>query len=146
MGYCKKLKLKVVHFQGWLTLSGKVTTSQTCLTGYWCSNHHKSYKTRKSANEGRMGCLGFSRGLILLVNSKQKQQWVCRKGGNKMSGRGQPLKREGINLGNTWDDCSPHSTQPVRNGGGPYVLENKLLATGHWVCLSLRHPILQEHH
>ena len=63
-----------------------------------------------------------------------------------MSGRGQPLKRAGINLGDIWDDCSPHSTQPVRNGGGTCMLENKLLAIGHWVCLSPRHPILQDHH
>ena len=32
-----------------------------------------------------------------------------------MSGRGQPLKRKGTNLGDIWEDCSPHNTQPVRN-------------------------------
>lgn len=31
-------------------------------------------------------------------------------------------------------------------GGGTCMLENKLLAIGHWVCLSPRHPILQDRH
>lgn len=46
---------------------------------------------------------------------KNSKEWQERR--NKMLGRGQPLKREGINLGDIWDDCSPHSTQPVKNRG-----------------------------
>ena len=30
-----------------------------------------------------------------------------RKGGNKMSGRGEPTKREGTNLGDIQEGCSP---------------------------------------
>ena len=32
-----------------------------------------------------------------------------------MSEGGQPMKRERINLGNIWEDCSPHSTQSMRD-------------------------------
>lgn len=42
----KKQKLKVFHFQECLVLSGKITSSQTCLTAYWCSNS-KGSKTEK---------------------------------------------------------------------------------------------------
>ena len=34
-----------------------------------------------------------------------------------MSGRGQPINREGTNLGNVREDCSPLTTQPRRNWG-----------------------------
>ena len=34
-----------------------------------------------------------------------------------MSRRSQPIKRERINLGDIGEDCSPHSTEPVRNWG-----------------------------
>lgn len=54
--------------------------------------------------------------LILSVNSKHKnREEVCEKGGNKVLGKGQPIKRKGINLGNIWEDCSPSSTQPMMN-------------------------------
>lgn len=32
-----------------------------------------------------------------------------------MSVRGQPIKREEVNQGDTQEDCSPPSVQPVRN-------------------------------
>lgn len=32
-----------------------------------------------------------------------------------MSGRGQPIKREGTDLGDVLEDGSPHNTQPMRN-------------------------------
>lgn len=45
-----------------------------------------------------------------------------------MSVRGQPIRRKGISLGNLWEDCSPPSTQPMRNWvGGTCMLQNKLL-------------------
>ena len=31
--------------------------------------------------------------------------------------RGQLIRRKGIKLGNLWEDCPPHSTQPMRNCG-----------------------------
>ena len=35
-----------------------------------------------------------------------------------MSGRGLPINKERTNLGDTQEDWSPHSTQPMRKWGG----------------------------
>ena len=52
-----------------------------------------------------------------------------------MSGRGQPTKREGTNLGDVQEDCSPHSTQSMRNCGRDlHARDNLLRVTTLGVC------------
>ena len=54
-----------------------------------------------------------------------------------MSGRGQPTKREGTNLGDVQEDCSPHSTQSMRNWGRDlHSGDNLLRVTTLGVCPS----------
>ena len=63
-----------------------------------------------------------------------------------MSGRGQPIKSEGADLGDVLEDGSPHSTQPMRDGGRTFVLGITCSVYCLWVCLPTRHVILQDCH
>ena len=66
--------------------------------------------------------------VVLLVNSKYKNKNRCTGGrGNKMSGRGLPINKERTNLGDTQEDWSPHSTQPMRKWGRGLHARDKML-------------------
>ena len=155
----------MVHFQGFWALSGKITTSQTCLTAYLCMQCLYGLQNRKVwANKGRVGCLGFSHGLILLVSSKQKNrkgfmqthstdecktwEWDRCTGKEETRFREGPAQKEGGKKRRPHSGglFTPQYSASEELGEEIAHEETKLLVVMTLAVPAHRHRILQDHH